>query len=143
MPYLNTDDGFPDHEKVDVLSDGAFRLHVSGMHYCARKLSDGIIPARRVERLKPKYKPAELAELIAGRLWHKGGHGCDTEHCPLGEASEYVVHDYLQWNKPAEWWEDRRRQETDRKAEYRRKRAQEKARLAELEERAAQGLRLA
>lgn len=23
MPYLNTDDGFPEHEKVDALSDGA------------------------------------------------------------------------------------------------------------------------
>jgi len=46
MPYLNTDDGFPDHEKIDVLSDGAFRLHVAGMHYCARKLTDGTIPHR-------------------------------------------------------------------------------------------------
>lgn len=139
MPYLMTDDGFPDHEKVDALSDGAFRLHVAGMHYCARKLSNGAIPHRRVARLKPNHKAAETQELLHGGLWHKGGEGCGTEHCLIGEPGEYVVHDYLQWNKPAEWWEDRRRQETERKAEYRAKRAAEKARLAELEAAAEQG----
>lgn len=25
LPYLNTDDGFPDHPKVDTLSDGGAR----------------------------------------------------------------------------------------------------------------------
>lgn len=30
MPYLNMDDEFADHPKVDALSHGAFRLHVSG-----------------------------------------------------------------------------------------------------------------
>lgn len=125
MPYLNTDDGFPDHEKVDALSDGAFRLHVSGMHYCARKLTDGIIPARRVARLKPNHKAAELQELLADDVWHKGGHGCGTEHCPLGTTGEYVVHDYLQWNKPRAWWEERREKEARRIAEWRRKNAQQ------------------
>lgn len=133
MPYLNTDDGFPDHPKVDALSDGAFRLHVAGMHYCAKKTSDGLIPKRRVSRLKPEYKPAQLAELLSGGLWHKGGAGCDTDHCPKGEADEYVVHDYLQWNKPKAWWDERRNAETERKADYRRRRAEEKQRLAELE----------
>jgi len=134
MPYLNTDDGFPDHPKVDNLSDGAFRLHVSGMHYCARKTSDGLIPKRRVSRLKPEYKSSQLDELIKGGLWHKGGEGCDTEHCPLGSTGEYVVHDYLEWNKPKSWWDERRVGEADRKADYRRRRADEKARLAELED---------
>jgi hypothetical protein len=133
MPYLNTDDGFPDHEKVDALGDGAFRLHVAGMHYCARKLSDGAIPQRRVARLKPNYKPSELQELLRGGLWHKGGEGCGTDHCPLGSAGEYVVHDYLEWNKPASWWEERRQRETERKADYRKKVAEKEARLAQLE----------
>lgn len=140
MPYLNSDDGFPEHEKIDCLSDGAFRLHVAGMHYCARKLTDGLIPHRRVARLKPNYKQPELQELLRSNVWHKGGEGCGTETCPLGAAGEYVVHDYLEWNKPAVWWEERRHQETERKAEYRKKRAEEKARLAELEQQ-AKGLR--
>jgi hypothetical protein len=141
MPYLMTDDGFPDHEKVDALSDGAFRLHVAGMHYCASKLTDGAIPTYRVDRLKPAYKPSQLNELLRGRLWHKGGEGCGSETCPIGEAGTYVVHDYLEWNKPASWWEDRRKAEAERKADYRRKRAEEKARLAELEAMHERGLR--
>jgi hypothetical protein len=39
MPYLNLDDGFPEHEKVDALSDGAYRLWTSALAYCARKTS--------------------------------------------------------------------------------------------------------
>jgi len=121
MPYLNTDDGFPEHPKVDDLSDGAFRLHVAGMHYCARELTDGRIPKRRASRLKPEHKPSQVAELLDGGLWHDGGQGCGTEHCPTGEAGEYVVHDYLEWNKPRDWWTARRRAEADRKAAYRRR----------------------
>jgi hypothetical protein len=126
VPYLNTDDGFPDHEKVDRLSDGAYRLHSHGMHYCARQLTDGRIPVSRVDRLKPHYKPSQLKELLAGGLWHVGGKGCGTEHCLTGEPGEYVVHDYLEWNKSRAWWEARRKGETDRKAEYRRRMAAER-----------------
>lgn len=122
MAYLNTDDQFPDHPKVDPLSDGAFRLHVSGMHYCARHLTDGAIPAVRVARLKPGHDPAELAELLESGLWHEGGMGCDTDSCPKGEPGAYVVHDYLEWNKPRAWWEGRRQAETARKAAYRARR---------------------
>ena len=31
MPYLNLDDEFTEHPKIDALSDGAFRLHVEAM----------------------------------------------------------------------------------------------------------------
>ena len=31
MPFLNLDDNFADHPKVDALTDGAFRLHVAGV----------------------------------------------------------------------------------------------------------------
>lgn len=140
MPYLNLDDDFTEHPKVDALSDSAFRLHVSGMRYCAKNLTDGRIPRNRVGRLKPGYRPAQLEELLDGCLWHLGGQGCGTEDCPKGAVGEYVVHDYLQWNKPASWWDERRRRETERKAEYRRKQAEKEARLAELEQQ-AKGLR--
>lgn len=127
MPYLNLDDEFSEHPKVDKLSDGAFRLHVSGMRYCAKNLTDGAIPHSRADRLKPKFKPAELRELLRDNVWHNGGEGCDTDHCIKGEGDEYVVHDYLQWNKSAEWWEKRRHDEAERKAEWRRKNAEKEA----------------
>jgi hypothetical protein len=141
MPYLNLDDEFTEHPKVDALSDGAFRLHVSGMRYCCKNLTDGIIPVARVDRLKPAYKPSQLNELLRGKVWHRGGDGCGTEHCPVGDAGEYVIHDYLQWNRSAEWWEARRKAETERKAKYRREQAEKEQRLAELEARAPKGLR--
>lgn len=118
-PYLNVDDEFPDHPKVDALSDGAFRLHVAGMAYGAKNLSDGIVPEGRVARLTPGYRPAQLAELVKARVWHRGGQGCATETCLAGQAGEYVVHDFLQWNKPAQWWVDRREAETKRKRAWR------------------------
>jgi hypothetical protein len=118
MPYLNTDDGFPEHPKVDALSDGAFRLHVAGMHYAAKNLSDGTVPRGRVDRLKPGYKPLQLKELLRGGLWHEGGQGCDTEHCPPGTADVFVIHDYLQWNKSREWWESERARKAKNKADW-------------------------
>ena len=141
MPYLNLDDEFTEHPKIDALSDGAFRLHVSGLRYCAKNTSDGLIPVGKVDRLKPGFKPSQLNELIRGRVWHKGGDGCGTDECLIGGPGEYVIHDYLQWNRSAEWWETRRKAETERKAEYRRKQAEKEARLAALEAATPKGLR--
>ncbi len=127
MPYLNLDDEFTEHPKVDKLSDGAFRLHVSGMRYCAKNTTDGAIPEARIDRLKPRFKAPELRELIRCNVWHEGGEGCDSETCIKGESGEYVIHDYLQWNKSAAWWEKRRKDEAERKAEWRRKQAEREA----------------
>ena len=121
MPYLNSDDGFPDHPKVDALSDAAYRLHDAGRHYAAKNLTDGAIPEHRVQRLSRAYKPAVLRELLACNIWHRGGEGCNTETCIKGEVDEYVVHDFLQWNKSAAWWEAKRKRDAERKAEWREK----------------------
>jgi hypothetical protein len=86
MPYLYLDDNFADHPKVDALSDAAFRLHVSGLLYCAKHKTDGYIPAERVPRLVPRYKKASLTELIRGRLW-------------LPDDAALNIHDYLDWNR--------------------------------------------
>lgn len=133
MPYLNLDDDFTEHPKVEALSDPAFRLWISGLRYCAKNTTDGVIPAWKVPTLIRTYKAAHLRELLRSRLWHEGGDGCGSDQCLVGQAGEYVAHDYLQWNKPRAWWDERRKAEAERKAEYRRKRAEEKARLAELE----------
>lgn len=119
MPYLNSDDAFPENPKVDALSDGAYRLYDAGRHYAARHLTDGRVPVPKVTRLTPHYKPAHLTELVRAELWHKGGEGCGTDECVKGEPGEYVVHDYLQWNKPASWWTARRRADADRQAAWR------------------------
>lgn len=119
MAYLNLDDGMTEHPKVDSLTDGAFRLHMSGMAYCAKHLTDGLIPTRKVSRLKPEFDRTELRELLAEGLWHEGGSGCDTEQCLAGAKGEYVVHDYLQWNKSAAWWMAKRAADVERQAKWR------------------------
>lgn len=106
MPYLNMDDSFPDHPKVDGLSDGAFRLHVSAMCYAAKHLTDGYIPPERVSRLTPRYKAAQLDELIKAGLWVKH----DTGH---------RIHDYLDWNKSRAWWKAKRAATAKRVAKWR------------------------
>lgn len=89
MPFLNMDDNFADHPKVDALSDGAFRLHVAGLCYSAKHMLDGFVPAHRVPRLTRTYRPRHLAELMQDRLWipADGGHR---------------IHDFLDWNRSRE-----------------------------------------
>lgn len=108
MPYLNLDDGFPDHRKVDALSHGAFRLHTSGLCYCARELTDGHIPDHRVERLMRNYRATFLAELLAAAMW-------------LPAHDGYDLHDYLDWNKPRSWWIEKREKDAKRLADWREK----------------------
>lgn len=127
MPYLNLDDGFTEHPKADLLSDAAFRLQVAALCYCAKNLTDGLLPEHRVPRLVPRFRPAVVRELLRVEIWHPGGEGCGTKDCPIGAPGTYVIHDYLEWNKPREWWERRRKGEAERQAEYRRK---QKLRLA-------------
>jgi hypothetical protein len=89
MPFLNLDDNFADHPKVDGVSDGAFRLHVAGMLYAAKQMTDGYIPATRVPRLTRTFKPRYLAELMESGLWKPADRG-------------HVIHDYLDWNRSRE-----------------------------------------
>lgn len=121
MPYLNIDDNFADHPKIEGLSDGAFRLHVAAMCYAAKFLTDGAIPALRVPRLAPRYKPALLKELLKAGLW--------IEH-----DQDYRIHDFLDWNKPRGWWEKERAAAAERQRVHREKKAKEKR---EAEQRAA------
>lgn len=89
MPFLNLDDNFADHPKVDGLSDGAFRLHVAGLCYASKHLTNGHIPADRAARLMPRYKRQYLAELMERDLWRPADVG-------------YSIHDYLDWNRSRE-----------------------------------------
>lgn len=97
MTWVNLDDKMPEHPKVDGLSDGAFRLHVAGICYCNRHLTDGIVTVDRLTRLIPKYKKAYLDELLARMVWIE-----------IADSSAYEIHDYLDWNKSREEVESRR-----------------------------------
>lgn len=121
MPYVNLDDNYPEHPKVDGLSDAAFRLHTSAICYCAKQTTDGKVPPDRPSRLVPKYRTSALAELIRSGMWHDLGGGCGTDTCPSGVDGFYQLHDYLQWNKSAAWWDHKRTEDARRMAEWRAK----------------------
>lgn len=102
MSWLKLDDAFPDHPKIEALSDGAFRLHVSGLIHCAKHLTDGYVPTARVPKLMG-YSKRALAQLVAAGLWHPRSDG-------------YDLHDYLDWNR------SRKQVEMDRHAAAERQR---------------------
>jgi hypothetical protein len=96
VTWVNFDDQFPNHPKVFALSDGAYRLHSSGICYCNQFLTDGIVPAERLPKLMPRYRPGYLQELTDRLMWIDIGEG------------HYEIHDYLDWNKSRAEVEKRR-----------------------------------
>jgi len=108
VPYLNVDDGMDEHPKVEALSDAAFRMHMSSMLYCARRGTDGAIPRAKARRISDTASDAIAAELVRAGVWHDIGEGCfDSRTCLAGSPGNYVIHDFLQWNHSADWWEKR------------------------------------
>lgn len=126
MPYLNIDDGEDEHPKVEGLSDAAFRLWCHSRTYSARNLTDGIVTLGKARRLSHTGNDVVAAEIVASGLWHPLGEGCDdpksieARTCRAeGVRGAYMLHDWFQWNHSKEWWENRRREEADRKRKYR------------------------
>jgi hypothetical protein len=85
--WVKLDDGFARHPKLRRLSDAAFRVHVSALCYAAEFLTDGRIPTQALGELKASRKVME--ELVAARLWERDG-------------EDFQIHDYFDWNRPAE-----------------------------------------
>lgn len=87
--WLRLDDGFSDHPKITGLTDTAFRVHVCGLNYCARYLTDGMVPAARVPAWVGGRRRPEtvVGELVRAGLWH-----------PVDGADEYAIHDFGDWN---------------------------------------------
>lgn len=86
MSWARFDDNFGQHPKIVALPDGAFRLHVLAICYCARHETDGLI-STAVARMLVGPRGAKLAVMLAGaRLW---------EHV---DGDMYRIHDYLEYN---------------------------------------------
>jgi hypothetical protein len=77
--WVKVDDSFPDHPKVAALSDAAFRLHISGLCYAGRYLTDGLIPETFTRESKL------TKELVKSHLWDK-------------TAGGWQIHDFLIYN---------------------------------------------
>lgn len=129
MPYLNNDDAEDENPRVEGLSDAAYRLREAAKKYAARNLTDGFVTRAKSRMLTATGKDGVWGELVRSGLVHDIGEGCDrpssieARTCPAeGQKGAYLIHDYLQWNHSKAWWEQRRRDETERKAKYRARR---------------------
>ena len=117
MPYLNLDDNYPDHPKIEALSDAAYRLHGSAMFYAARFRLNGYLTAGQL-KARLRWSKSTEAELIDGDLMHTPGSTCESKHCPPDDGRRYRLHDFFQWNKSREWWDEEREKAAKRKAKW-------------------------
>ena len=80
MTWVRLDDTMGDHPKIISLSDRAFRLHILGLLYCSRHLTDGRVPERVAHAMVANGK-RYAEELVAAGSWD-------------AIAGGYEVHDY-------------------------------------------------
>lgn len=125
MPYLNLDDAYPDHPKVEALSDAAYRLHGSAMFYAARFRLDGYLTRAQL-RARSRWSTRTERELVDQRLLHAPGEPCESKHCPDDDGERYRLHDFLEWNKSRAWWDEEREKAAKRKAAWQARNAAEK-----------------
>lgn len=106
MAWAKIDDQFPDHPKIVAAGPMAGWLHLCGICYCARQLTDGFIPARVVKRLADVPDVDALVDaLVTNRLWGVSDGG-------------YVIHDYLEYNPTAAKTKAQRQQTAERQARW-------------------------
>lgn len=123
MPYLNLDDNYPDHPKIEALSDAAYRLHGSAMFYAARFRLDGYLTRGQL-RARLRWSSRTEKELIEADLLHGPGESCESRHCPVDDGRRYRLHDFFQWNKSREWWDEEREKAAKRKEAWKARQTQ-------------------
>lgn len=90
MPWVRLDDRFTSHRKVALLSDRAFRLHVSAICWSAENLTDGLIGDKELRVIAHvRGTKAAAKELEDAQLW---------ERVPVG----WQIHDYLTYQPSRE-----------------------------------------
>jgi hypothetical protein len=111
MAWVKIDDSFPDHPKIVGLSDIAFRVHISGLCYCGKFLTDGKIPMKIAARFAEE-NIAILVELSNAGLW--------MEDLP---NNGFIIHDYLTYQTSKDQVEQKRASLRERQKRYREKQA--------------------
>jgi hypothetical protein len=123
MSWVRLDDAILDNPKIIAAGPLGFALHVAAITWCARNLSDGFIPKRRVGQLLdlPSLQVSETtkvrvlhaltaddlaAEMARIGLWHDRG-------------EQWEVHDYLVYNPSKATVLARRARERLKKAQQR------------------------
>lgn len=109
MPWVKLDDRFPSHRKVALLSDRAFRLHVSAMCWCAENLTDGRIADRELALIAHvRNIKATAKQLEDAGLWDRTDDG-------------WAIHDYLDYNPSRDQVQAERKKNAERQEKFRRR----------------------
>jgi len=109
MAWARIDDNFYDHPKVIRIwqrNPAALGLHVRAIAYCARHLTDGLIPAAAVESLSPLQRDREeqIAALVDEQAWY-WDEGTET----------FAIHDFLDYNPTKADRDEQKEKDRDRK----------------------------
>lgn len=117
MSWTKITDEFLEDDTITDLSDRGYRLFVSGIVYCSRNLTDGVITAKGLNVLQAivGYRVQKYAaELVAAGLWTESG----GDHC---------VRNFLKFNRDAATVKEDRRKARDRMAKLRNGSAEHRA----------------
>ncbi len=107
MSWVKLDDQFADHPKVLSAGPVAAWLWVCGLAYCARYLTDGLIPTSALKKLADVEDPQSLAaKLVEVGLWDEAEGG-------------WMVHDYHEWQPTGEEVREKRKKSLERMAKWR------------------------
>lgn len=110
MPWVKLDDRFPSHRKVALLSDRAFRLHVSALCWCSENLTDGHITDRELPLVaKVRSVKATAQQLVDAGVWDRTADG-------------WAIHDYLDYNPSREQTAAERKKNAARQEAFRKRR---------------------
>ncbi|NED75322.1 hypothetical protein G3I51_23965 [Streptomyces sp. SID9944] len=109
MPWVKLEDRFPSHRKVALLSDRAFRLHVSAICWSAENLTDGRISDRELPHVAHiRGIKATAKQLEDAGLWDRTDDG-------------WLIHDYLDYNPSREQVVADRKKNAERQERFRRR----------------------
>lgn len=108
MTWVKLDDCFTEHRRIQRLSDRAFRLHVTAMCMCSRKLTDGHIDGNELRIMLAAVKGTgkHVAELVASGAWETADDG-------------YLIHHFLDYQLSAEKVKQQRQQTNNRVRNWR------------------------
>jgi len=99
MSWCKLDDQYTDHPKIVKVGPLGMALHVACMCYCARYLTDGFIPAKKLPTLVNFDGIIENGNAVSNATLTQ-----ELINNNLLDVVEggYYVHDYLIYNPPAE-----------------------------------------
>jgi hypothetical protein len=113
MPWVKVDDGFHDHPKVKAIGLDGAGLLISLTTWSSRHLTDGVVPEQVIREMcgHPKRFQTLLQTLLKNKCLRR---------CPGGTTKRYAIHDYLDYQDPAEVIKARRAAEREKKRKQRR-----------------------